>query len=53
MFMGITIFLAEIVSITNEILLNEYLLEKYKDDENIKAYLINHYLDKVKGSIYR
>lgn len=33
-----TIFLAEIASITNEILLNEYLLEKYKDDENISAY---------------
>ena len=47
-----SIFLAEIASTTNENLLTDYLLKKY-DDPKIQAYVINHYLDGVKGTIYR
>lgn len=47
-----SIFLAEVASTTNENLLTEYLLEKY-DDPAIRAYVINHYLDGVKGTVYR
>ncbi|MHC1734130.1 MAG: oligoendopeptidase F [Erysipelotrichaceae bacterium] len=47
-----SIFLAEVASTTNENLLTDYLLKKY-DDPKIQAYILNHYLDGVKGTIYR
>ena len=47
-----SIFLAEVASTTNENLLTDYLLKKY-DDPKIRAYILNHYLDGVKGTIYR
>lgn len=48
-----SIFLAEIASTTNENLLLNYLLDQYKDDERITAFLLNHYLDSVKGTVFR
>lgn len=47
-----SIFLAEIASTTNENLLTDYLLKKY-DDPKVQAYVINHYLDGVKGTVFR
>lgn len=47
-----TIFLAEIASTTNEILLVSYLLGKAKTDDEKKS-LYNKLFDEVKGSIYR
>lgn len=47
-----SIFLAEVASTTNENLLLNYLLEQY-DSPEIKAYLLNHYLDSVKGTVFR
>ncbi|SLN02210.1 Oligoendopeptidase F [Brachybacterium faecium] len=47
-----TIFLAEIASTTNENLLTDYLLKKY-DDKKIQAYIINHFLDGFKGTVFR
>lgn len=47
-----SIFLAEIASTTNENLLTAYLLNKY-DDKEIQLYVINHFLDGVKGTIFR
>ncbi len=47
-----SIFVAEVASTTNENLLTAYLLKKYKDPK-IQAYIINHYLDGVKGTVYR
>ena len=44
--------LAEVASTTNENLLLNYLLDQYEDPK-IKAYLLNHYLDSVKGTVYR
>ena len=46
------IFVAEVASTTNEILLLEYLLSKAEDPKE-KAYLINHYLECFKGTVYR
>lgn len=46
------IFLAEIASTTNENLLTEYLLQT-ETDPQVRAYIINHYLDGVKGTIFR
>ena len=46
------IFVAEVASTTNEVLLLEYLLQRAKDKKE-KAYLINHYLDSFKGTLFR
>ena len=46
------IFVAEVASTTNEILLLEYMLAQATDPRE-KAYLINHYLESFKGTVYR
>lgn len=46
------IFVAEVASTCNEILLMEYLL-KHTTDAKERAYLLNHYLDSFKGTVYR
>lgn len=46
------IFVAEVASTTNEILLLEYLLKK-ADSKKEKAFLINHYLENFKSTLYR
>lgn len=46
-----TIFLAEVASTTNEALLLESLLEKAPKEE--KIFLLNHYLDQVRTTVYR
>lgn len=48
-----SIFLAEVASITNELLLNDYLLKKYENNADVKAYLLNEHVDKVRGTLYR
>lgn len=47
-----SIFLAEIASTTNENILTDYLLKKY-DDPRIKSYVLNHFLDGFKGTVFR
>jgi len=46
------LFVAEVASTCNEILLMRYLLGK-TDDKKERAYLINHFLDSFKGTVYR
>lgn len=46
------IFVAEVASTCNEALLMEYLLSK-KIDKKERIYLINHFLDQFKGTLYR
>ncbi len=46
------IFVAEVASTCNEALLMEYLLGKTTDKRE-RAYLINHFLDQFKGTLYR
>ena len=46
------IFVAEVASTTNEILLLEYLYKNASSREE-KAYLINHYLESFKGTLFR
>ncbi len=46
------IFVAEVASTCNETLLMRYLLGK-TDDRARRAYLINHFLDQIKSTIYR
>ncbi len=46
------IFVAEVASTCNEALLMEYLLGKTTDKKE-RAYLINHFLEQFKGTVYR
>lgn len=46
------IFVAEVASTCNEVLLMEYLLANTTDQKE-RAYLLNHYLDSFKGTVYR
>ncbi len=46
------IFVAEVASTCNEILLTRYLLETTRDKAQ-KAYVINHFLDGFKGTMFR
>jgi oligoendopeptidase F len=47
-----TTFCAEVASTTNEILLLQHMLNT-TTDKKIKLYLINQYLEQVRGTIYR
>lgn len=47
-----SIFVAEIASTTNENLLTDYLLKTQKDPK-VRAFILNHYLDGFKGTVYR
>ena len=49
---GYVIFVAEVASTCNEALLMEYLLGKTTDKKE-RAYLINHFLDQFRGTLYR
>ena len=46
------IFVAEVASTCNEALLMEHLLSKTADKKE-RAYLINHFLEQFKGTLYR
>ncbi|MDO5690555.1 MAG: oligoendopeptidase F [Tissierellia bacterium] len=52
LYSGYPIFLAEVASTTNEILLSEYLIERAENIEE-KLRLINHFLDGFKGTVFR
>ncbi len=49
---GYVIFVAEVASTCNEALLMEHLLAKTTDKKE-RIYLINHFLDQFKGTLYR
>lgn len=47
-----SIFVAEVASTCNENLLNDYLLEQTEDEQK-RLYLINHYLEGFRGTVFR
>ncbi|MCM1537859.1 MAG: oligoendopeptidase F [bacterium] len=49
---GYRLFVAEVASICNESLLIRYLLAQSKDKQE-KCYLLNHFLDQFKGTLFR
>ncbi|WP_129723709.1 oligoendopeptidase F [Xylanivirga thermophila] len=49
---GYRIFVAEVASTLNEILLTHYLLDTI-DDRATRAYIINNYLEGFKGTVFR
>ncbi|HZK83757.1 MAG TPA: oligoendopeptidase F [Desulfosporosinus sp.] len=52
LYAGCKIFVAEVASTLNEALVMEHLLEITKDPKTL-AYLINHYLEQFRGTIFR
>lgn len=47
-----TIFLAEIASTVNEVLLLKHLYKK-TNDKNLKKYLLNYYMDTIRSTLFR
>jgi len=48
-----TIFVAEVASTFNEILLGHYLLDVYRDNPSMKAYIINREIDNIRATLFR
>ncbi|MGJ9383846.1 oligoendopeptidase F [Salipaludibacillus sp. CF4.18] len=48
---GYTIFVAEVASTVNEVLLINYLLKNAKSEE-YRKYLLNHFMDQFKGTFF-
>ncbi len=49
---GYKIFVAEVASTTNEVLLYHYMKDHAKDDKE-KAFIINHFLESFKSTMFR
>ncbi len=47
-----TIFLAEIASTVNEVLLMKYLYSN-TEDKNVKKYMLNYYMDMIRATLFR
>ncbi|MCM1234901.1 MAG: M3 family metallopeptidase, partial [Ruminococcus flavefaciens] len=47
-----TLFVAEVASTVNEVLLLKYMLKNAKDG-NLKKYLLNYYLDSIRATLHR
>ena len=48
-----TIFVAEVASTFNENLLSRYLLETYKDNPKMQAYILNREIDNIRATLFR
>ena len=48
-----TIFVAEVASTFNETLLSRYLLDLYKDNIKMQAYILNREIDNIRATLYR
>lgn len=50
---GYSLFVAEVASTCNEMLLMRALLNEYKNDPKAKAFLLNQLLEEFRGTVYR
>ncbi len=50
---GYTIFVAEVASTFNEILLSRYLLKQHRDDPKMTAYILNREVDNIRATLFR
>ena len=48
-----TIFVAEVASTFNEDLLSRYLMEFYKDNPKMQAYILNREIDNIRATLFR
>lgn len=47
------IFVAEVASTFNEALLSAHLLDRYRDDRKMKAYILNREIDNIRATLFR
>lgn len=47
------IFVAEVASTCNEALLMDWFLKNRAEDPHVRAYLVNHYLEMFRGTLFR
>ncbi len=47
------IFVAEVASTVNEVLLLKYTLKKHSDNSELQKYLLNYYLDTMRATLHR
>ena len=50
---GYSLFVAEVASTCNEMLLMHALINQYQNDPKASAYLANHLLEEFRGTVYR
>ncbi|MBN1534413.1 MAG: oligoendopeptidase F [Spirochaetes bacterium] len=50
---GYSIFVAEVASTCNELLLTHHLLERYAGDRLMTAYILNREIDDIRATLYR
>jgi oligoendopeptidase F len=48
-----TIFVAEVASTFNEILLSRHLIDIFKDDPKMQAYILNREIDNIRATLFR
>jgi oligoendopeptidase F len=48
-----TIFVAEVASTFNEDLLSRYLLERYRDNPKMRAFILNREIDNIRATLFR
>lgn len=48
-----TIFVAEVASTFNEMLLSRHLLKKHQNDPRMQAYIINREIDNIRATLFR
>lgn len=48
-----SLFVAEVASTCNEAVMMRYLLEQFKDDKKAQAYLLNHFLEQFRTTVFR
>lgn len=50
---GYAIFVAEVASTLNEMLLSHYLLDHYTDNPQMRTYILNREIDNIRATLYR
>ena len=48
-----SLFVAEVAPTCNEAVMMRYLLEQFKDDKKAQAYLLNHFLEQFRTTVFR
>ena len=48
-----SLFVAEVASTCNEAVMMRHLLEQFKDDKKAQAYLLNHFLEQLRTTVFR
>ena len=48
-----SLFVAEVASTCNEAVMMRYLLEQFKEDKKAQAYLLNHFLEQFRTTVFR